>query len=175
MQLVCRFVVKCLMLNIHFKALHVPGFDNSIADALSRFQMVCFRQPAFGVDPVMTPLPVDLWNNFFGCVTYSFSVSKCLAVIPMVVVRHDLHNTSLPPSLVQIIDFIAFLSVSGYAPLTVAAYVSGIAATLHLHCLPDVTNHFIVRRLLEGCCHHNARQDSVTLLLLTFYTVLYQL
>ena len=64
MQLVCRFVVKCLMLNIHFKALHVPGFDNSIADALSQFQMVCFRQPAFGVDPVMTPLPVDLWNNF---------------------------------------------------------------------------------------------------------------
>ena len=38
--------------------------------------------------------------------------------------------------------------------------MSGPAATLRLHCLPDVTNHFIVRRLLEGCRRRNARQDQ---------------
>ena len=39
-------------------------------------------------------------------------------------------------------------------------YVSGLASTLRLHCLPDETNHFIVRKLLEGCRHRNARQDQ---------------
>ena len=84
----------------------------------------------------------------------------CMAVISWFVVRHDLRNTSSPLSLVQIINFIAFLSVNSYAPSTIAAYVSGLAATLRLHRLPDVTNRFIVRRLLEGCRRRNARQDQ---------------
>ena len=64
MKLVRMFVVLCLKLNIHFKARHVPGNDNGIADALSRFQMERFRRLAPAADPVMTPLPADLWNNF---------------------------------------------------------------------------------------------------------------
>ena len=45
-------------------------------------------------------------------------------------------------------------------PQPLLTNVSEIAATLHLHCLPDVTNHFIVRRLLEGCCRRNAWRDQ---------------
>ena len=64
MALVRKLVVRCLELNIHFKARHVPGLDNGIADALSRFQMTRFRQLAPGADPTITPLPADLWSNF---------------------------------------------------------------------------------------------------------------
>ena len=43
-QLVRTLVIRCLELNIHFMAKHIPGIDNGIADALSRFQMSRFRQ-----------------------------------------------------------------------------------------------------------------------------------
>ena len=64
MKLVRFLVLRCLELDIHFKARHVPGVDNSIADALSRFQMDRFRRLAPGADPVMTPLPGNLWSAF---------------------------------------------------------------------------------------------------------------
>ena len=64
MQLVRTLVIRCLELNIHFKARHIPGIDNGIADALSRFQMARFRHLAPGADPNITPLPADLWNIF---------------------------------------------------------------------------------------------------------------
>ena len=64
MALVRKLVVRCLEFNIHFKARHIPGLDNGIADALSRFQMTRFRQLAPGADPTITPLPADLWSNF---------------------------------------------------------------------------------------------------------------
>ena len=44
MQVVRTVVIRSLELNIHFKAKHIPGIDNGIADALSRFQMSRFRQ-----------------------------------------------------------------------------------------------------------------------------------
>ncbi len=64
MHLVRSMVLHCLEFNFHFKARHVPGVDNSIADALSRFQMERFRRLAPGADPVMTPLPSYLWDCF---------------------------------------------------------------------------------------------------------------
>ena len=56
------FVSLCLELDIHFRACHVLGVDNSIADALSRFQMDRFHRSTLGADPVMTPLPGNLWT-----------------------------------------------------------------------------------------------------------------
>ena len=64
MQLVRTLVIRCLELNIHFKAKHIPGVDNGIADALSRFQMSRFQQLASEADLTITPLPADLWSNF---------------------------------------------------------------------------------------------------------------
>ena len=64
MQLVRKLVIRCLELNIHFKASHILGIDNGIADALSRFHVTRFRQLAPGADHNITPLPADLWNIF---------------------------------------------------------------------------------------------------------------
>lgn len=57
MHLVRLFVLHCLRYNIVFKAEHIPGFANVLADSLSRFQMERFRAAAPAADLNMTPLP----------------------------------------------------------------------------------------------------------------------
>ena len=57
MQLVRAFVCQCLRFNITFKAVHIPGVHNEIADSLSRFQVHRFRALAPQADIAMTPLP----------------------------------------------------------------------------------------------------------------------
>ncbi len=57
MHLVRLFVCRCLRCNIAFKAIHVPGVRNDIADSLSRFQVDRFRMAAPRADLTMTPLP----------------------------------------------------------------------------------------------------------------------
>jgi hypothetical protein len=54
MKLVRFFVLQCLKNNVIFCARHVPGKDNNIADALSRFQMSRFWEAAPGARPVPT-------------------------------------------------------------------------------------------------------------------------
>ena len=62
-----------------------------------------------------------------------------------------------------------FLSVNGYAPATIASYISGIASTLRLQGSHDITKHFIVKRMLDGCRRRRGRQDQrrpITIVLL---------
>ena len=75
------------------------------------------------------------------------------------ILRHDFLATSSFPSLQQLVHFIAFLAVNGYAAATIASYVSGIASTLRLHNFPDITKHFIVKRMLDGCRRRHGRRD----------------
>ena len=60
MQLVRRLVLASLSYNILFKAKHIPGKNNTLADKLSRFQF----QEAFRIAPQLNPsqtvIPVDL-------------------------------------------------------------------------------------------------------------------
>jgi len=62
MRLVRFFVLQCLKLNIAFYAKHIPGSQNDIADALSRFQMGRFREVAPTADAEATPVPMFLWK-----------------------------------------------------------------------------------------------------------------
>lgn len=62
MKLVRFFVLQCLKVNLAFCAKHIAGKQNDIADALSRFQMVRFREAAPSADPVGTPVPQFLWS-----------------------------------------------------------------------------------------------------------------
>nr|XP_034965330.1 uncharacterized protein LOC118082278 isoform X1 [Zootoca vivipara] len=56
------FVLLCLQLNIYFSAKFVPGVDNDIADALSRFQMDRFRSLAPEAQQLPEAFPEHLWN-----------------------------------------------------------------------------------------------------------------
>ncbi|XP_053563915.1 uncharacterized protein LOC128654176 [Bombina bombina] len=59
------FVLECLRCNISFRAVHVPGRFNVIADALSRFQWDRFREVAPGAERDGVACPEDLW--YLGC------------------------------------------------------------------------------------------------------------
>ncbi|XP_054839956.1 uncharacterized protein LOC129332750 [Eublepharis macularius] len=62
MSLVRAFTLKCLQLNILFRARHMPGVDNGVADTLSRQQMDRFRHLAPGADSFPSRMPMGLWR-----------------------------------------------------------------------------------------------------------------
>ena len=66
LQLIRRFVLKCLRTNIVFQARHMPGQLNSIADSLSRLQWERFRRLAPGADSHLTPVPSTIWQELAG-------------------------------------------------------------------------------------------------------------
>ena len=57
MHLLRLMVLECLKYNVCFRAVHVPGVFNDIADSLSRFQMSRFHSLAPLADQIATPLP----------------------------------------------------------------------------------------------------------------------
>lgn len=61
MVFVRKLVSTCLHYNILFKAKHIPGVYNKLADALSRLQVHTFQQltPAY-MDPFPTEVPQHL-------------------------------------------------------------------------------------------------------------------
>lgn len=61
MVFVWQLVSICLNHNIVFKAKHIPGIHNNLADALSRLQVQTFRQLApVHMDPFPTEIPLHL-------------------------------------------------------------------------------------------------------------------
>ena len=61
MVFVRRLVLACLNFNILFRARHVPGVKNVLADSLSRLQVSKFRQLApVGVQASPTAIPIPL-------------------------------------------------------------------------------------------------------------------
>ena len=61
MIFVRQLLLVCLKNNILFKAKHISGFKNTLADALSRLQIERFRKlaPAY-MDPMPTAIPSHL-------------------------------------------------------------------------------------------------------------------
>ena len=109
----------------------------------------------------------DLLNDSVAPRTHS--VYQCAwQLFRWFIFRHDVLISS-GPTLQQLVHFIAFLSVNGYAPATIASYISGIASTLRLQGSHDITKHFIVKRMLAGCRRRRGRQDQrrpITIVLL---------
>ena len=66
MHLVRTLVEVCLKENIVFKAQHIPGLNNDIADSLSRCQFHRFRKLAPQADEEATPIPDSLWRKLLG-------------------------------------------------------------------------------------------------------------
>lgn len=64
MKLVRPLVMFALRKNVQFKARHVQGVCNSVADALSRFQWCRFRQLAPWSCPEPCTVPQEFWNSF---------------------------------------------------------------------------------------------------------------
>jgi len=58
MAFVRKLVLLCLKHNILFKAKHISGFKNTLADALACFQLLRFKKLATAyMDPLPTIIP----------------------------------------------------------------------------------------------------------------------
>lgn len=62
LALLRHLVLRCLQHNIWFRARHVPGVDNSIADSLSRFHWQVFRDLLPGAAREGHICPISLWD-----------------------------------------------------------------------------------------------------------------
>lgn len=60
------------------------------------------------------------------------------------------HNDVWPPTLLQLIEYVAYLSQKNYAYTTVNCHIAAISYKNKINNLKDETQHFLVRRLLEG-------------------------
>ena len=60
LSLIRKMVLICLRNNILFRAKHIPGIQNGVADSLSRLQVNKFKGMYHGMDRVPTPLPEHL-------------------------------------------------------------------------------------------------------------------
>ena len=60
LALLRQLVLACLRYNILFKARHIAGSKNVLADSLSRLQVEKFRRMSQGMDLAPTQIPVHL-------------------------------------------------------------------------------------------------------------------
>lgn len=57
-------VLVCINSNIQIKSIHIPGYFNSTADSISRFQWESFRILALNADSYPYQIPSEFWNIF---------------------------------------------------------------------------------------------------------------
>jgi hypothetical protein len=73
-------------------------------------------------------------------------------------INHNLPVT-WPPNINQLFQYIRCLSVNGFALSTVKSYLSGISFNLEIQGLSDLTNNFIIKKMLDGYDKLNKRCD----------------
>ena len=127
-------VLICLTHNILFKAKHIPGVHNKLADSLSRLQVYQFRQIA---PPDMELQPTVVASELANTVTNLIASSLQPSFVPTYQRAWKLfelfyHNVFTSAKFNFPIDhsvlalFIAYLFNQHYAPSTVNTYVSAL-------------------------------------------------
>ena len=69
------------------------------------------------------------------------------------------HQRSWPPTVNLVIDFVAFLSLQGYASSSIKSYISAISFQCKINNQEDVTQNFVVKKLLVGIGRIDKRKD----------------
>lgn len=59
MKLIRPFVLQSMLNIVQFKAVHIEGIENKVADAISRFQMSRFRSLVPKADSTPTKIPEE--------------------------------------------------------------------------------------------------------------------
>ena len=159
MSLVRILVLQCLMHNIVFSAKHIPGVDNSIADALSRFQgstvplLSSRRRQGRDTVPTLNVGCLEIEGRKLlrsakapkTTRTYEGAM-KCFEEFRLM---HGIDD-QFPIASSNISLFIAFLSIRGYAASTVATYISAIGYYHKVNGFIDPTDNFVIREMIEG-------------------------
>ena len=69
-------------------------------------------------------------------------------------------QTSWPPNINVLVNFIAFLSSEGYSFSTAKSYLSGISFYIKLNGWPDLSEAFVVKKMLKGFQRINPTKGS---------------
>lgn len=65
-----------------------------------------------------------------------------------------------PPSLEDITYFVSYLSLKGLASSTAKTYLAGVGYECKITGYEDVTNHFLIRKMLEGLSRSKSAKDT---------------
>ncbi|XP_038050475.1 uncharacterized protein LOC119723727 [Patiria miniata] len=74
--------------------------------------------------------------------------------------KHNGFVENSPASPEDVRHFIAWLSLQGLAPSTIATYVAGVGYHHKIRSWPDPTHDFLVTKLLAGCRRDNSGSDT---------------
>lgn len=156
MKLVRRLVVAAMKNNILFKAKHIPGKQNVLADYLSRFK---FQEdcPMVGLNANSSAKRADLHLSQSSQQLLQASLSpsakqlylRSWTLLHKFCVSNNL-PFSFPFSVIIICNFVGDLFTQGLGPATITSHVSAISYVHKLYNVFDPTHSFIVRKILKG-------------------------
>ena len=184
MQFVRKLVLVCLQNNILFKAKHITGTYNRLADLLSRFQVPTFKREApASMHSCATGTSLQFCCHKIGRYYFPLNPVTSLQQSPLATYRRawkvfdqfyinvfDTVSYTLPISPHTLAFFIAYMFDRDYAPATVSTYVSAIGYSHKLLHLVDPTKVFYIIQMLKGYGKLGFRIDSrlpITLPILT--------
>ena len=160
--------------NILFKAKHVAGRRNVLADRLSRFQVDQFLQLAsFSNVNSLSPAPCKLATIVSDLAQSSLQPSSIptykrgwtlFTQFQIKLFNNGVVALPISPSVLTL--FITYLFDLKYAPSTVNTHVSAIGYSNRLSGLPDPTRVFYILQILKGYGKKGFRLDSRLLITL---------
>ena len=165
MVLLRHFTLKCLEFNVLVKTEHIPGYKNSIADSLSRFQFQRFRELAPQAEKSPDQMPQHFQLTAKKLVNASLSCNTKIAYNTAIKTFEKFRSESglthfWPVTVSQIVQFLACYHDIGYAPSTMASCCSGLSFMHKINGFPDLTEDFVIGKMLEGCRRLDKRIDS---------------
>ena len=144
MFFVRKLVLACLRYNIAYKAKHIVGVSNILADALSRSQVqvpkhgqCSHTNPTLSAALELQPLILELLSSSLqksSLPTYKRSW-RLFQQFSHNIFGHASFSLAIAPTTLAL--FIAYLYDKGYAPSTVNTYVSALAYFHKLSNFPD--------------------------------------
>ena len=69
-------------------------------------------------------------------------------------------NKIWPPSLHQLVYFIAYMKAAGFSPSTGRSYLAGLSFHLKIGSYQDNTDHFLIKKMLEGFSRSSSTRDA---------------
>ena len=183
-----KLVSICLQHNIVFKAKHIPGIYNHLADSLSRLQVTDFQtfgSSSHGSMPNRDS-PVSAASELAAIVSTRMKSNLQPSSLPTYkrawkLYNQFLHSTfhgvsvALPIPPPRLALFIAYLFDNHYASSTVSTCVSTLRYSHKLSGLPDPSQAFFIIQILKGYGKHGACLDSRLPIILPILDKLLQL
>ncbi|XP_045172644.2 uncharacterized protein LOC123534449 [Mercenaria mercenaria] len=160
MFLIRKLVLCCLKQNIIFLARHIRSKDDSLADALSRFQIDRFKELAPHCKQTPTTLDPSLQPEIFCKGLKSVNASLAPSTVETYKRGWKHFDTfccsylgeamSLPVSVSILALLVAYLHQKRMSAKSILTYLSSISYVHKLSNMTDPTNHFLISTLIRG-------------------------